>query len=43
MSRKFGSFSYRKLPGHKTDLNKIEPPYGMLSLKQQVQTTEKDY
>jgi hypothetical protein len=28
---------------HQTDLIKIEPPHGILSLKQQVQRLEKDF
>jgi hypothetical protein len=31
-------FSYRKPPGHQTDLPKIESPHSILSLKQQAQT-----
>jgi hypothetical protein len=34
---KFCSFRYRNPPGHQTDLTKIEPPHGILSLKQQAQ------
>jgi hypothetical protein len=33
--RNFCPFRYRKPPGHQTDLSKIEPPHGILSLKQQ--------
>jgi hypothetical protein len=32
---------YKKLPGHKTDLAKIEPPQGPLSLKQQTENRER--
>jgi esterase/lipase len=37
--------SYRcmRLPEHQTDVTKIEPPHGILSLKQQVQRLEKEY
>jgi hypothetical protein len=31
--RQFCPFSYRKPPGHQTDMTKIEPPHGIL-LKQ---------
>jgi hypothetical protein len=34
ISRKFCPFKYRKPPGHQTDLTKIEPLQGILSLKQ---------
>jgi hypothetical protein len=34
---------YRKPPGHQTDLTKIEPLHGILSLKQQAQGTVKEY
>jgi hypothetical protein len=37
------SFRYRKLPAHQADLTKIESPHGILTLKQQVQRTEKEY
>jgi hypothetical protein len=43
ISRKFCTFRYRKPPGHQADLTKIEPPHGILSLKQQAQRTEKEY
>jgi hypothetical protein len=33
----------RKPPEHQTDLTKIELPHGIFSLKQQVQTLEKEY
>jgi chromosome segregation ATPase len=32
--RKFCPFRYKKPPGHQTDMTKIEPVYGILSLKQ---------
>jgi hypothetical protein len=32
-----------RLPEHQTDLTKIELPYSILSLKQQVQRLEKEY
>jgi hypothetical protein len=35
-------FSYRKPPGHQTDLTKLEIPCDILSLKQ-VQRLEKEY
>jgi hypothetical protein len=41
--RKFCPFRYRKPPGHQTHLTKIEPPHGILSLKQQAQRIEKEY
>jgi chromosome segregation ATPase len=40
---KFCSLRYRKPPGYQTDLTKIEPPHGILSLKQQAQRIEKEY
>jgi hypothetical protein len=43
ISRKFCTFRYRKPPGHQTDLTKIEPPHGILSLKQHTQRIEKEY
>jgi hypothetical protein len=36
-------FRYRKTPGHKTDLMKIELPHDIFSLKQQAQRIEKEY
>jgi hypothetical protein len=33
----------QEAPEHQTDLTKIEQPHGILSLKQQVQTLEKEY
>jgi hypothetical protein len=37
------SSRYRKLPGHKTDMNKIELLHGILSLKQLAQRTRKEF
>jgi hypothetical protein len=37
------SFRYRKPPEPQKDLTKIDTPHGILSLKQQAQTTEKEY
>jgi hypothetical protein len=34
---------YRKPPEHQTDLTKIDLPHNILSLKQQVQSLEKEY
>jgi hypothetical protein len=39
----FFPFRYRKPPGHQTDLTIIDPPHGILSLKQLAQRTEKEY
>jgi hypothetical protein len=39
--RKFYPFKYRKPPKLQTDLTKIEPPHGILSLRQQAQRIEK--
>jgi hypothetical protein len=36
-------FRYKKLPGHQTDLTKMELPHDILSLKQQPQRMEKEY
>jgi hypothetical protein len=33
----------KRPPEHQTDQTKIEPPNGMLSLKQQIQRLEKEY
>jgi hypothetical protein len=41
--RKIFPFRYRKLAGHQTDLTKIEPLQGILSLTQLAQRTEKEY
>jgi hypothetical protein len=40
--KKFCSFRYRRPPGHQTDLRKIEPPHGILSLKKQAQRTGRE-
>jgi hypothetical protein len=37
ISKKFCPLMYRKPPGCQIDLNKIEPPHSILSLKQQAQ------
>jgi hypothetical protein len=41
--KKFCPFRFQKPPGHQTYLTKLEPPYGILSLKQQAQRTEEEY
>jgi hypothetical protein len=41
--KKVFPFRYRKPQGHQEDLTKLEPPHGILSLKQQAQRTEKEY
>jgi hypothetical protein len=43
IQRKLCPYSYRKPPELQTDLTKIELPYDILLLKQQVQRLEKEY
>jgi hypothetical protein len=40
--KKVCPFRYRT-PGHQTDMTKIEPSHSILSLKQKIQRTEKEY